>query len=102
MDSMKRECSRGKLFFALVAAWAAILGIMWTYMSMFDVLFAGSPLTESERALIGLFSNLSSALFSNLGTWTLNHTQYSLKQIAFFLNMWGLLTIVALQASAML
>ena len=53
-------------------AWGSIVGVNWTYGSLFGVIFGGQNLTGREIALIGLAANLSSAIFSNLGTFIRN------------------------------
>ena len=51
---------------------------------------------------MGLYANLSSALFSNLGTWISNNFSFSNHSIILFLNCMGLLGCLFIQASATL
>ena len=67
---------------------------------MFDVIFIKAGMDNTERAVIGLFANISSALFSNLGTWISNKMNYSNYSIIFALNISGLAGCLCVQASA--
>ena len=59
------------------------MGVNWTYGSLFGIIFANQGLSESAEkrltekdiALIGLAANLSSAVFSNLGSYIKNHSK---------------------------
>ncbi len=55
-----------------IIAWGSIVGINWTYGALFGIIFDSQSLTGKEIALIGLAANLSSAIFSNLGTFIKN------------------------------
>lgn len=57
---------------AIIVAWGSIVGINWTYGSLFGIIFDSQNLTGKQNALIGLAANLSSAVFSNLGTFIKN------------------------------
>lgn len=76
------------------------MGINWTYGGMFDVIFINTGLSASERAILGLVANVSSALFSNLGSWIANNTKLSKMTIIFILNTLGLIGAVFIQASS--
>lgn len=52
--------------------------------------------------MIGLYANISSALFSNLGTWISNKFQFSNTSIIFYLNIVGFLASLYIQASTSL
>lgn len=52
--------------------------------------------------MVGLFANLSSALFCNLGNWISNAYKYSNISIIFYLNIFGFLGSLYLQASSAL
>ena len=67
---------------------------------MFDVIFIKAGMNNTERAVIGLFANVSSALFSNLGTWISNKMNFSNYSIIFALNIAGLAGCLCVQASA--
>lgn len=60
----------------ILVAWGSIVGVNWTYGSLFGVIFSGQNLTDKEIALIGLAANLSSAFFSNLGSYIKNKYNY--------------------------
>ena len=80
--------------------WGCILGINWTYGGMFGVIFNEVNITEKEIAFLGLMANVSSAIFSNLGTWISNNYQLSNLTVIFLLNMVGFLASLFIQASS--
>lgn len=82
--------------------WGTILGINWTYGSLFGVFLEGTGLTPKDIALIGLYANLSSAFLSNLGNWISNRCSFSNTSIIFYLNILGFLASVFIQASVSL
>ena len=53
-------------------------------------------------ALIGLYANLSSAIFSNMGNWIANHTSLSNYMIIFCLNITGFMASLFIQSSVSL
>jgi hypothetical protein len=67
---------------------------------MFGVFLTSSGLSNKDIALIGLFANISSVLFSNLGNWIFKWTKYQRKNIIFALNMVGFVACLFIQASA--
>lgn len=67
---------------------------------MFGVIFENAQLSEKEVALIGLMANISSALFSNLGTWIVNNYQLTNLTVIFLLNILGFLASLFIQASS--
>ena len=56
----------------VLVAWGTIVGINWTYGTLFGIIFTKHSLSQQQIALIGLAANLSSAVFSNLGTFIKN------------------------------
>lgn len=79
--------------------WGTILGINWTYGGMFSYFLKPTHFTHSIIALIGLFANLSSVFFSNLGTWLSNNLNISNSMIIFSLNIIGFFASLYIQAS---
>ena len=86
----------------MLVSWGVILGINWTYGGMFGVFLNSTGLTHKDIALIGLFANLSSVFFSNLGTWISNMFSISNSLIIFILNISGFLASLFIQASSTL
>ena len=79
--------------------WGSILGINWTYGGMFDYFLEPTGLSEKEMAVIGLFANISTAVFSNLGTFISNNTYLSNSMIIFCLNIVGFFASLFIQCS---
>ncbi len=69
---------------------------------MFGVFLNGTELNHKDIALIGLYANISSALFSNLGNWISNRFHFSNTSIIFYLNILGFLASLYVQASTAL
>lgn len=82
--------------------WGTILGVHWTYGGMFGVFLDGTGFTHKQVALIGLAANISSAVFSNLGNFISNRTKFSNISIIFYLNIFGFLASLFIQASTAL
>jgi hypothetical protein len=81
----------------MLCCWGVILGFNWTYGGMFGVIFNKTGLSNKDIALIGLYANLSSVFFSNLGNWISNHFKFSNKNIIFVLNCIGLIASIFIQ-----
>lgn len=90
--------SHGKTMLILVA-WGSIVGVNWTYGSLFGVIFAGQQLTDKEIALIGLAANLSSAFFSNLGSFIKNRYNLENYVVIEYLNLFGIACACIIQLS---
>lgn len=86
----------------MLVCWGTILGLNWTYGGMFEIFLKSAGLTNKDMALIGLYANLSSVFFSNLGNWISNHCKFTHRIIIFALNLAGLLASMAIQASSSL
>ena len=86
----------------ILVCWGTILGVNWTYGGMFEIFLEGSGLNNKEMALIGLYANLSSVFFSNLGNWISNHCKFPHRIIIFALNLAGLVASMVIQASSSL
>lgn len=86
----------------MLFCWGAILGINWTYGGMFGVFLNETGLTHKDIALVGLFANLSSVIFSNLGTWISNMFNVSNNKIILFLNLSGFVASLYMQGSSTL
>lgn len=86
----------------LFIGWGTILGMNWTYGGMFGFFLGPTGLVEKDIALIGLYANLSSAVFSNLGSWISNHSSCPNSIIIFSLNIIGFFASLFIQASASL
>lgn len=82
--------------------WGGIVGINWTYGSLFGVIFDGQGLSGKNIALLGLAANLSSAVFSNLGTFIQNRYKLSTTRVIGYLNIFGFLAAILIQASKFL
>lgn len=82
-----------------IISWGGILGINWTYGALFGIIFSGQGLSGKEVALIGLAANLSSAVFSNLGTFLKSRIQTSYTRLISVLNMMGLVAATLITAS---
>ena len=98
--NLRDQAKINKKFILCVICWGIILGINWTYGGMFGVIFENTKLSEKEIALIGLMANISSALFSNLGTWIVNNYQLTNLTVIFLLNIVGFLASLFIQASS--
>jgi hypothetical protein len=81
-----------------LVCWGSIVGINWTYGALFGIIFDGQGLTEKDIALLGLAANLSTALFSNMGTFIKNRFNASNTAIIGMLNLSGFLAAILLQA----
>lgn len=88
-----------KLTIATLICWGSIVGINWTYGSLFRVIFEGQGLTDKQIALLGLAANLSTAFFSNLGTFIKNRCNISSTKVIGILNLSGFMAAILLQAS---
>jgi len=80
----------------LVISWGIIVGINWTYGALFGVIFSGQNLTGKEIALIGLAANLSSAIFSNLGTFIKNRFNLENILVIEYLNIFGIAAAIVI------
>lgn len=80
-------------------AWGAIVGVNWTYGSLFGIIFDSQNLTENESAWIGLAANLSTALFSNLGTFIQNRFKADSLKIIEVLNLLGIVSAILVELS---
>lgn len=58
-------------------------------------------MSNKNNALVGLYANLSSVAFSNLGTWISNKCGYSNKSIIFILNVFGLIASIIISLTTM-
>ena len=67
---------------------------------MFDIIFINTGLSEKDRALIGLFANISPIVFCNMGNWISNNTKFSNDSIIFSLNLVGIGSCLFLLASS--
>lgn len=83
----------------LIIGWGSIVGTNWTYGSLYGIIFEGQGLTEKEIALIGLAANLSTAIFSNLGTFIRNRFNVSITRVIGLLNLFGFIAAIFIQAS---
>jgi hypothetical protein len=83
----------------LLLAWGTIFGINWTFGALFGIIFSEQHLTGKEIALIGLAANLSTAFFSNLGTFIKNRFNLENISIIQYLNMAGIVASVIIQLS---
>eukprot|EP00178_Gracilaria_changii_P019692 TRINITY_DN57091_c0_g1_i1.p1 TRINITY_DN57091_c0_g1~~TRINITY_DN57091_c0_g1_i1.p1 ORF type:complete len:100 (+),score=4.59 TRINITY_DN57091_c0_g1_i1:111-410(+) len=83
----------------LVISWGTIVGINWTYGALFGVIFDGQKLTGKEKALIGLAANLSSAIFSNLGTFIKNRFNLDNLMVIEYLNIFGIAAAIIIELS---
>ena len=99
VQSVTSYWSNHKRTFVALVCWGSIVGVSWTYGSLFAVIFEGQGLTEKEIALLGLVANISTAVFSNLGTFIKNKYGASNTAIIFILNLVGFLAVLLLQAS---
>jgi hypothetical protein len=88
-----------KLTIITMICWGAIVGINWTYGSLFGVIFEGQGLTGKQIALLGLAANLSTAFFSNLGTFIKNTWSVSNTKVIGILNISGFIAAMLLLAS---
>jgi hypothetical protein len=79
--------------------WGTIVGINWTYGSLFRVIFEGQGLSDKEIAILGLTANLSTAFFSNLGTFIKNRWNISNTKVIGILNITGFIAAILLEAS---
>lgn len=98
-QSVASYWSNHKRTFVTLVCWGSIVGVSWTYGSLFGVIFEGQGLTEKEIALLGIVANISTAVFSNLGTFIKNKYGASNTIIISFLNLIGFLAVILLQAS---
>jgi hypothetical protein len=83
-------------------AWGAIVGVNWTYGSLFGIIFDSQNLTERENAWIGLAANLSTAVFSNLGTFIKNRFNVDNMKIIEYLNLFGIAAAILVELSRFL
>lgn len=83
----------------IIVSWGSIVGINWTYGSLFGIIFEGQGLTEKDIALIGLAANLSTAIFSNLGTFIKNRFHISTTKVISLLNLFGFVAGILIQCS---
>lgn len=84
---------------ATILAWGSIVGINWTYGALFGVVFDNQNLTGREIALIGLAANLSSAVFSNLGTFIKIRFDLDNLVVINVLNICGIVASVIIELS---
>lgn len=82
-------CKKYKFTIINIVCWGIILGISWTYGAVFGIIFAGQNLSGKEIALIGLAANLSTAFFSNLGTFIHNRWNIPNIKVITLLNIYG-------------
>ncbi len=75
------------------------MGINWTYGALFGVIFEGQGLSGKEVALLGLAANLSTAIFSNVGTYIKNRFGPSNTSVINTMNLLGFIAAILLQAS---
>lgn len=75
------------------------MGINWTYGSLFGIVFKGQGLSGKQIALIGLAANLSSAIFSNLGTFIKNRFGLDNMVIIQYLNIFGIAAAIVIELS---
>eukprot|EP00178_Gracilaria_changii_P008537 TRINITY_DN25868_c0_g2_i1.p1 TRINITY_DN25868_c0_g2~~TRINITY_DN25868_c0_g2_i1.p1 ORF type:complete len:103 (+),score=1.93 TRINITY_DN25868_c0_g2_i1:154-462(+) len=66
---------------------------------MFSYFLEPTDLSSTDIALIGFYANLSSVIFSNLGTFISNNTRFSNSMIIFSLNLIGFFASLFIQAS---
>ena len=85
-----------------IVCWGGILGINWTYGALFSIIFGKQGLSGKEIALIGLAANLSSAVFSNLGTYLKSKINTTNTRLIAILNLVGLVSATLITASAYL
>jgi hypothetical protein len=99
MAAMCRTFLSQKRTAAIVIAWGSIVGINWTYGSLFGIIFDSQNLTGRENALIGLAANLSTAIFSNLGAFIKNKYNLDNMVVIKWLNIFGIVAAVLVQLS---
>lgn len=92
-------CKKHQITIILLICWGSIVGINWTYGALFGVIFEGQGLSQKEIALLGLAANLSTAVFSNIGTYIQNRFGFSSLNIINAMNLIGFIAAVLLQAS---
>ena len=83
----------------VLVAWGSIIGINWTYGSLFGIIFTSQNLTDKEIALIGFAANLSSAVFSNLGTYIKNKFNFENITVIQYLNSFGIAAAIIIELS---
>lgn len=83
----------------ILVCWGGIVGVNWSYGSLFGIIFSEQRLSEKEIALIGLAANISTAVFSNLGTFLHNRFVIQSYKVISYLNILGLIAAVLIQYS---
>jgi hypothetical protein len=83
----------------ILICWGSIVGINWTYGSLFGIIFEGQGLTSTDMAILGLVANLSTAIFGNLGTYIKNKFKLNNLKIISFLNLAGFIAAFLIQLS---
>ena len=83
----------------ILIAWGVIVGINWTFGSLFGIIFKGQGLSGKQIAMIGLAANLSSAVFSNLGTFIKNRFGLDNMVIIQYLNIFGIAAAIVIELS---
>lgn len=86
----------------MICCWGTILGINWTYGGLFGVFLAETGLTHKDIALVGLFANLSSVVFSSLSNFLYNHLKLPNSLMIFIFNMAGFFASLNIQASTVI
>ena len=86
----------------MICCWGVLLGINWTYGGLFGVFLGETGLTHKDIALVGLYANLSSVIFSNLGNFISNKFKLPNNLIIFILNMGGFFASLYIQASTVI
>lgn len=99
LSQAKAFLKKYRILIATLVGWGSILGINWTYGSLFGIIFKDHNLSEKEMALIGLAANVSTAFMSNLGTWIHNKFKISTMTVIAVLNVVGLVSAVFIEAS---
>lgn len=83
----------------MLVSWGVILGISWTYGDMFGVFLNDTKLSHKQVAMVGLFANLSTVIFSNLGNFISNLFNFSNHFVIFNLNIVGFMASLVILAS---
>lgn len=86
---LRTDLQAGKAVMVMLFSWGVILGLNWTYGGMFGVFLSGTGLPHKEIANVGLYANLSSVLFSNLGVWVTNRCRLNNMTVILILNSAG-------------
>ena len=93
---MKELINQYPLYIVKLCAWGSLVGINWTYGSLYEIIFKNSGFTPYEINGIGLAANVSSALFSGVGVFIYNSFSVSRNQIIKALTIAGFISTVVI------